>query len=81
MKSIVVYTDNNRACISDRTTNKYLPNSMSAWQEEVLWDFRLGYPTLVMLCYRNKFLLLCSSLKFFDISVVVNRNYSIVTLH
>lgn len=40
MKGIVVYTVNGRACISNRTSNRFLPTTMSAWLEEVAWDWR-----------------------------------------
>ncbi len=40
MGGIVIYEVNNgRMCISDRKTNKYLPNTMTPWETAVKWDF------------------------------------------
>lgn len=41
LRGIVVYeVAGGRMCISDHATNKYLPNTMSAWHTEVKWDFK-----------------------------------------
>ena len=48
MKGIVVYHAGGRACISDRINNRYLPGTMSQWQEEIAWDWRRVFHSLII---------------------------------